>query len=138
MSDFKIVKNGYDTKDVDRYIIDLMRENEDKMHQQLTRISELKRELEQLKSQLDVYKSKNDDISDALVVAVETAKQIENSSKNIYQLEINRVRSLYDKWQNFLQDLMKKYPELQERYDTKKILKIFEEDINNKLKKKQK
>ena len=138
MSDFEIVKNGYDQKEVDKYILDLVQDNEKKLHDQKLRISDLKRELEATKSELKTFKDKNNDISDALVVAVETAKQIENSSKNIYQLEIKRIRTLYDKWQGFLEDLMKKYPDLQVEYDTKRLLKVFEEDINNILKQNQK
>ena len=131
MSNFKVVKNGYDTKEVDDYIFNLNTESENKFHEQKMRISDLKRELEEVKSQLKVFKEKNANISDALVVAVETAKQIESSSKNIYELEIKRVRSLYDKWQKFLNDFMKKYPDLQAKYDTNLLLKTFSDDINN-------
>lgn len=137
MKEFEIVKNGYNQQQVDRFIVDLVQDNENKLHEQKIRISDLKRELEATKVELSTYKQKNNDISDALVVAVETAKQIENSSKNIYQLEIKRVRSLYDKWQGFLDDLIKKYPDLQAEYDTKRLLKIFENDINNILKQNQ-
>lgn len=138
MNDFEIVKNGYDKSQVDRYIVELVEDNEKKLREQKLRINDLKRELELTKAELKTYKDKNSDISDALVVAVETAKQIENSSKNIYQLEIKRVRSLYDKWQSFLQDFMKRYPDLQAEYDTKRLLKVFEEDINEILKQNQK
>ena len=91
MNDFEIVKNGYDKSQVDRYIVELVEDNEKKVREQKLRISDLKRELELTKAELKTYKDKNSDISDALVVAVETAKQIENSSNNIYQLEIKRV-----------------------------------------------
>lgn len=137
MSDFDIVKNGYDVEQVNRYLLELSQNTENQMQEQMVRISDLKRELETVKAELATYKEKNDNISDALVVAVETAKQIENSSKNIYQLEIKRVRSLYDKWNSFLNDLMKKYPELQQQYDTTKILKIFADDLSNILKQNQ-
>lgn len=138
MNDFEIVKNGYDKKQVDKYIVDILQDNENKLREQKLRISDLKRELEKTKAELKTFKDKNSDISDALVVAVETAKQIENSSKNIYQLEIKRVRSLYDKWQSFLEDLMAKYPDMQAEYDTKRLLKVFEQDINEILKQNQK
>ena len=138
MNDFKIEKNGYDKSQVDRYIVELVEDNEKKLHEQKLRINDLKRELELTKAELKTYKDKNSDVSDALVVAVETAKQIENSSKNIYQLEIKRIRILYDKWQSFLQDFMKKYPDLQAEYDTKRLLKVFEENINEILKQNQK
>ena len=78
-----------------------------------------------------MFREKNSNISDALVVAVETAKQIESSSKNIYELEIKRIRSLYDKWKKFLEELMKKYPALRSKYDTKLLLEVFSRDIDN-------
>ena len=137
MDNFEIEKYGYKKEQVDKYITDLVQDNEVMLHEQKTRISDLKRELQSTNEQLETYKQKNENISDALVVAVETAKQIENSSKNIYQLEIKRVRSLYDKWQSFLNDLMAKYPDLQAQYDTTKILKIFEDEINTILRQNQ-
>lgn len=137
MDNFEIEKYGYKKEQVDRYITDLVQDCEVKLHEQKARISDLKQELQSVNQQLETYRQKNDNISDALVVAVETAKQIENSSKNIYQLEIKRLRSLYDKWQSFLNDLMGKYPDLQAQYDTTKILKIFEDEINTILRQNQ-
>lgn len=134
MEDFRIVKNGYDRKQVDDYIFDMVQDNEKKFNEQKIRISDLKQQLEETRQQLNTFKEKNSNISDALVVAVETAKQIENSSKNIYELEIKRVRSLYDKWQKFLDDFMAKYPGLQNKYDTKMLLKVFANDIDAILK----
>lgn len=130
MDNFKIVKNGYETKEVEEYIFNLNAEFDNKLREQKMRIADLKRELDMTKEELNQFKEKNADISDALVVAVETAKQIESSSKNIYELEIKRIRSLYDKWQKFLDDLMQNYPDLQAKYDTNTLLKIFTEDIN--------
>ena len=134
MKRFKIVKNGYDITEIDDYLFKLNADYENKFREQKMRINDLKREVEETKEQLNIFKEKNSNISDALVVAVETAKQIENSSKNIYELEIKRVRSLYDKWKNFLDELMQKYPELKSKYDTKLLLDVFAKDIDRILK----
>ena len=134
MKRFKTEKNGYCEKEVDDYLFKLNEDYENKFREQKMRINDLKRELATTKEQLDAFKEKNANISDALVVAVETAKQIESSSKNIYELEIKRVRSLYDKWKSFLDDLMKKYPKLQREYDTKMLLKVFSDDIDKIIK----
>lgn len=130
MGKFDTSKNGYDKKEVDEYIFETSKDYENKLREQKMRINDLKRELETTTAQLKSFKERNSNISDALVVAVETAKQIENSSKNIYELEIKRIRSLYDKWKAFLDDLMKKYPELRAKYDTELLLKVFKEDID--------
>lgn len=131
MEKFETSKNGYDKKQVDDYVFDITNDYENKLSEQKMRIADLKQELSNANNELDAYKKKNSDISDALVVAVQTAKKIEASSKNIYELEIKRVRSLYDKWKGFLDDLMKKYPELRVKYDTNLLLKVFQEDIDN-------
>ena len=78
--DFSREKNGYNIKEVDNYISNMKQKYEQTTGEQKIRISDLKRELESTKQELSVYKDKNSDISNALVVAVETAKQIENSS----------------------------------------------------------
>ena len=130
MGKFSITKNGYDIKQVDDYLYDLSENYEKQLREQKLRINDLKRTIEQTEQQLASYKQKNSDISDALIVAVETAKQIENSSKNIYNLEIKRVRSLYDKWKKFLDDFMAKYPVLKSKYDTKLLLEVFSNDID--------
>lgn len=134
MKKFKIVKNGYDTNEIDDYLLKLNEDYETKFREQKMRINDLKREIAETKEQLNSFKEKNSNISDALVVAVETAKQIESSSKNIYELEIKRVRSLYDKWKNFLDELMQKYPQLRSKYDTKLLLEVFSKDIDKILK----
>ena len=133
MGKFNLSKNGYDISEVDDYLFEVSNDYENKLREQKMRISDLKRELETTKAELDQFKEKNDNISEALVVAVETAKQIENSSKNIYELEIKRIRNLYDKWKNFLDEFMKKYPELRAKYDTKMLLQVFKEDIDRVL-----
>src|SRR5574344_571181 len=130
MSKFKIIKNGYDIAEVDNYIFSVGTDYENKLQEQKMRISDMKRELAEVNAQLNSFKQKNSNISDALVVAVETAKRIDGSSKNIYELEVKRVRKLYDKWQKFLDDFMKKYPELRSKYDTKMLLQMFSDDID--------
>lgn len=134
MAKFDIVKNGYDKKQVDDYIFKITEDSEDKMHNQLMRINDLKKDLQKAQSELLEYKQKNDSISDALLVAVETAKQIEKGSKNIYDLEIKRIRELYDKWKKILDDLVKIHPTLKDKYDTKELLQAFSNDIEKILK----
>ena len=133
--DFSREKNGYNVKEVDSYISNMKQKYEQTTGEQKIRISDLKREVESVKQELSVYKNKNSDISNALVVAVETAKQIENSSKNVYSLEIKRLRSLYSRWDSFLTQLIKTYPAVGEKYDYDKLLKEFSDKIDEIIKK---
>lgn len=132
--DFSREKNGYNIKQVDNYIANMKQKYEQTTGEQKIRISDLKRELESAKQELSAYKDKNSDISNALVVAVETAKQIENSSKNVYALEIKRLRSLYSRWDSFLTQLIKTYPAVGEKYDYDKLLKEFSDKIDEIIK----
>ena len=131
MDNFKLEKNGYNKKEVDEFVEKVKRDYEDTLSDQMARISELKKQLDETNKKLDSYQKKSGDISDALVVAVETAKQIEDASKNVYELEIKRIRSLYTKWENFLNELMEEYPRLKDRFDTKALLKIFNDGIDD-------
>ena len=133
MAKFDYSKNGYNTTQVDDYILKLTEESESKLHEQKMCINDLKLELNSAKQQLEDYKKKNDNISDALLVAVETSKQIEKNSKKIYELEIERVRALYDKWNSILNDLIKIHPSLKQKYDTKELLDKFSNDIDRVL-----
>lgn len=128
--EFNIEKNGYSIKQVDRYLQDVKHEYEKTMNDQKIRISDLKRELESVKKELNQFKQKNNDISSALVVAVETAKQIESSSKNVYELEIKRLKNLYLKWENLFKDILKENPSLKEKYDADALLQKLSNQID--------
>ena len=65
---FKQAKNGYDMQEVDAYIKNLRTEYERTTSEQKIRISDLKREVESKTAELISYKSKNSDISNALIV----------------------------------------------------------------------
>lgn len=131
---FKQTKNGYDIQEVEAYIKNLRAEYERTTSEQKIRISDLKREVESKTSELISYKSKNSDISNALIVAVQTAKQIEASSKNVYELEIRRIRNLYDKWDKMLKEFANEYPKLQNKFDSQKLLDKMSNQIDEIIK----
>lgn len=127
---FSREKNGYDVKQVDSFIKNLKADYDQSLSEQKIRISDLKRELESVKTELASFRQKNSDISSALVVAVETAKQIEASSKNVYELEIKRIKNLYNKWESLFEDIAKQYPDINNKYDTKLFLDKLNGQIN--------
>ena len=128
--EFDIEKNGYNIRQVDNYVCRLKEEYEKTMSDQKIRISDLKRELETVNAELNKFKQKNNDISSALVVAVETAKQIESSSKNVYELEIKRLKNLYSKWENLFNDILKENPSMKDKYDANELLQKFSDQID--------
>ena len=100
---FEIQKNGYNTKQVDEYINLL--ENQKKEE-----ILAKTKEIEKLEQDLDNYQKKSHSITLALTAAVDKAKEIEESSRNIYKLKIEQLTLLYSKWEILLNDIIKKYP----------------------------
>lgn len=98
MDNFKIVKRGYSQIEVDSYIDRLKFDYE-------SRLSEQKDRIFYLKDQLDkIANSSDNELMSSLVSAIERAKVIENSSKNIYELETKKLSLLYSKMENLLID----------------------------------
>ncbi len=98
MGNFKIIKKGYSQLEVDSYIERLKNDYETKLSEQKDRIFYLKDELDKLKN------SSDNELMTSLLSAVEKAKLIENSSKNIYELETKKLSLLYSKMENLLND----------------------------------
>ncbi len=130
---FQTEKYGYKKEEVDNFINKQSKEFDFLLQEQKALVASLKRELEEQAVELNKYKMQDSSISEALVAAVETAKQIEENSKNIYELEIRRVRSLYDKWQGYLDEMMDRYPEMKEHFDPSTITTAFKQSINEVL-----
>jgi len=130
MQNFNTEKKGYNKDEVQKTIETLVEDYESKLLLQRNRINELKQELAEIKEQLTIYKSQDKNISGALIAAVETAQEIEKNSKNIYDLEIKKLRLLYNKWENFLNEMLLNYPDMRENFDPQAILIGFQDAIN--------
>ena len=75
-------------------------------------ITNLKQENERLKSSIEEYKAKESSISSAIISSIEHANQLEASRKKIYNLDIQRTRLLYLRMEQIINELYRKYPEL--------------------------
>lgn len=98
MGNFKIIKKGYSQLEVDSYIERLKNDYESRLAEQKDRIFYLKDQLDK------ITMSSDNELVSSLVSAVEKAKLIENSSKNIYELETKKLSLLYTKMENLLKD----------------------------------
>ena len=72
------------------------------MDSNLTRIAELERTVQELRSknirlqnEVDEYKKKEQSISSAIIASMEHANQLEASRKKLYLLDIQRSRLMY-------------------------------------------
>lgn len=127
---FKVVKNGYDPTEVKKYIKNQEMSYSLQCDKQKERINQLSIENEKLKQKLAEYISKESSISNALLVAVDKAKQIEEGSKKIYELEIQKLRLLFNKYKQFLDDLIKSHSESTSIKTTRSLIEEFRKSIN--------
>lgn len=130
MINFSSSKNGYNKKEVELYIRDLQ-----------TRIDEQSKENIKLKNDLASYKQREKEIIDkgnsisiALTAAVEKAKQIEKSSNNVYKLKIQQIGLLYSKWEKLLNEIITKYPQIEEVENVRELISEFKDNIKTTLK----
>ena len=112
---FSKQKNGFNENEVNQYITSLNLE-----HQKELKEKDI--EIAKLKAKLDGMSSKENSIAFALTAAVDKAKEIEESSQNIYKLKLEQLSMLYSKWEIFLNEMLKKYPEIDEIENLKEKL----------------
>ena len=129
MAKFDINKKGYDVEQVDSFINKLSLKYEEKLSEQKDRVFSLKNELSILEERLENYKDKDRQISQALILAVEKAEQIENNASKLYNLEIKRLRLLYKQWE----ELTLKLSMLDVPQVVKKEIATFQKTINEVL-----
>lgn len=110
-------KNGYDEKQVEEYISSLSLSYDKKL-------AEKDQEIKQLKNEVETIRKKEENIGLALTAAVDKAKEIEESSQNIYKLKLEQLTILYSKWEILLNEMIKKYPDI-------KAVSNVKEDMNN-------
>ena len=127
MKQFQSARNGYNKEEVDSYVQDMQLLLEEKNAE----IDKLNRSLEKyIQTEKDIAEQ-GENISIALTAAVEKAKQIEKSSKNVYKLKIEELEILDARWEHVLNELIQKYPNLDEIDNVKKLLLDFKSSINS-------
>lgn len=130
MKDFQTARNGFNKDEVLNYVNGL----EEQIKQRDLKIESLEKSLDTYLSKEKDIKEKGENISIALTAAVEKAKQIENSSKNVYKLKIEELEILYTRWEKVLNELIEKYPNLEEIDNVKKLLSNFKSTLKSSLK----
>lgn len=120
---FSIEKKGYNQAEVDAYV--------SKTNLLIDRKNE---EILLLKRALESYKNKEHNVSVALTAAIEKAKEIEGSSKNVYDLKIQQISLLYSKWGKLLSEMLVKYPEVEGVTDVQEEMESLKEEIKKAVK----
>lgn len=132
MNKFNTVKHGYDTKEVDLYIDQMILKYESKLSEQRNRVVDLKNELTSTKKQLNNYVGKDKRISQTLMAAVEKAEEIEENAHKIYELELRRINILYSAWKDVVDELQG-MKTIQDNDYLQDMLSIFQNNLDKAL-----
>ncbi len=127
---FSCEKNGYSKNEVDTYIQSLTSETELLRNRLLIIESDFKK----LKERENEIKKNGETISIALTAAIEKAKAIELSSKNVFQLKIQQLSLLYKRWEKLLNEILEKHPEIESVSNISFMLNDFKKAIENVIK----
>ena len=95
---FTLEKKGYNKKEVDEYLQIYISKSEETLKEQKARIDSLKKENEKLEEALKIYKEKENCVSEALVSAVNKAKEVENAVRIRFAVEGERIKLFQSKW----------------------------------------
>lgn len=110
MAEFFDGKKAATQADYENYIRKLVVSYENKLADQKERIFSLVEENRELAEQVAVFKGKDAQISRALTVAISKAKEIEDSAKLKYDMEIERLKAFHIKWVSYYDDIKNKLP----------------------------
>ena len=127
--EFASERNGYKKQEVDTYIESLQKE----LLQWKNRCLKAESDYFSIKEKQEEIRVNGENIAIALTAAIEKAKQIEVSSKNVYKLKIQQISILYDRWEMLLNEMINKYPDLEDSHNIKTMLNDFKKSIENVL-----
>lgn len=117
-------------KQENEYLISIItKKYEDELAKKDEEITKLRVEVEALRSGQKHLASKKASISNALVAAVDKAKEIEASSKKVYELKINQLSALQSRWEKLLEEMLQKYPKLVETENISHMVQKFKESM---------
>lgn len=103
-------KKKYAKKEVELILKDNETLYENKLFEQKARISELIKEVETLRSELEIYKTKQALIDKALIDAESQAKKTLEKTELQYNLTVEKLKNFYAKWNDYFKRLSVKYP----------------------------
>lgn len=108
--DFKIVKKGYDVEQVNNYSVEVKKVYEEALKNQKDRIFELKNLLVKAEAEIKNYQEKSSLIAEAILNAGAKAEEIEKLSKIKYSQEMEQLNAFHDRWINYYNNILGKYP----------------------------
>ncbi|HEY8420034.1 MAG TPA: DivIVA domain-containing protein [Clostridia bacterium] len=110
MDEINLNKKSLSPEEVRQYIELLKRNYEKSLSEQKDRIFELREQIKELESKLEVYKSRSRQINQALMAAVAKAEELEQAARLKYDMEIKGLKMFHAKWLSYYKKIIEKYP----------------------------
>lgn len=133
MSRFNIVKKGYDVSEVEGYIARQTLSDNKCLQEKSMRIEELLVENNCLKGQLVQYKSREANVNDALITAIDKAQEMEYVAKMRYELELERVKTFRDKWIRYCDSMKDKCDIKESKGEVIGVLDSLETELSDSI-----
>ena len=109
-SKFRIVRKGYEQREVDAYIAKTERDAAAAVESQKKVIDDLQKTIDEQRSKIDEYEKKSRRVSEAIMSALAKADEIEKLSAYKYAREMEQLKTFHARWLTYYAKLIKKYP----------------------------
>ena len=110
MEEIDLTKKSLSPDEVRQYIDTIRHSYEHSLSEQKDRIFELREQVKELESKLEVFKSRGRQINQALMAAVAKAEELEQAAKIKYDMEIKSLKLFHAKWLSYYKRIIEKYP----------------------------
>jgi len=103
---FNTTFRGYDKAEVDEYIAEMQRKNDEVLGEQKERIFALVDENEALKEQIKQYKMDEQAIAKSLVESQKLAEELKSDAENFSRIALERAKIFYATWQSYAKTML--------------------------------
>ena len=129
MSKFNIVKKGYDISEVESYLAKQAISDKQCIQDKSLRIEDLIAEVNCLKGQLSQFKSRESNVNNALITALDKAQEMEYVAKMRYELELERVKIFRNKWMSYCDNIKEKCKITESKGEVIGVLDLLVSDL---------
>ncbi len=106
----QLVKSKYKKNEVQAIISRIESEYEIRISEQRNKIKELLRDNNELRTKIEEYTEKESLIVKAVIRSEQLVEENSNKVEALYQLELERLKKFFDKWNGYFKELKEKYP----------------------------
>lgn len=106
MDRFRLERKGYDKKEVEDYLARSEKQRQTVISEQAMRIEEMKAQIVKLEQDNESYRLRENSVNEALLSAIEKAKEIDGTTRIRFALEGERIKLFENKWISYCKKTM--------------------------------